>query len=425
MMVKMLRTGEARSTAWLAALALLLLLLLPALAQDQKQEPRKEEVPDAPSATRPLPHPFPENLPPRAVPPAPQEEPPAAQPAPPAAVQEIAPGQAAEPEGREELHRLVVDVQFVMVPVTVKDQYGFMVDGLLRPDFTVLEDGVPQEITYFTSDPFPLSAAVVIDLGLPDTTIRRLHETWPALVGAFSPYDEAAVYTYGSTVRRIEEFTASPEKLSATFQRVRGMSGRTPGVPVTSGPLASGGPVVSGRPLDPGAPQPHMRTAPRESRVLNDAILEAATDLARRDRSRRKVLFVISDGRELGSFAEFEDVLKVLLSNEISVYAVGVDAAAIPVYRGAQRIRFPGGGQGNILPRYASATGGQVFAHLTTQAIESAYSRVTLESRNQYTLGYNTRPTVAGTYRAIEVRVHRPNLRVYARDGYYPLPPRR
>ena len=72
-----------------------------------------------------------------------------------------------------------------------------------------------------------------------------------------------------------------------------------------------------------------------------------------------------------------------------------------------------------------SATGGEYYAELSQSAIESAYSRLTQVARNQYTLGYNTRATAASNYRQIEVRVHRPGLKVYAKDGYYPLPPQR
>ena len=139
--------------------------------------------------------------------------------------------------------------------------------------------------------------------------------------------------------------------------------------------------------------------------------------------NRRKVLFVISDGHEKGSRASYGDVMRVLLSKEVTVYGIGVDAAAIPVYRRAERVRIPGLGTGNILPRYASATGGDVFSEGGSAAIEAAYQSVTLEARNQYTLGYNTRFTASGTERTLEVRVHRPGLKVYAKQGYYPLPP--
>jgi VWFA-related protein len=181
--------------------------------------------------------------------------------------------------------------------------------------------------------------------------------------------------------------------------------------------------MINGRPLDPG--QRPIPTVERESKVLNDAILEAAEDLARREPTRRKVLFVISDGQESGSSASFREVLKVLLSRQITVYAVGVGNAALPGYGQAQQIHIPGMGYGDILPKYASATGGEVFNEFSQSAIERAYSRVTEEARNQYTIGYTTRATPSSAYRSIEVRVDRPALKVYARDGYYPLPPGR
>jgi hypothetical protein len=100
-----------------------------------------------------------------------------------------------------------------------------------------------------------------------------------------------------------------------------------------------------------------------------------------------------------------------------------VDTAAMPVYDKLNRVRMPGFGYGNILPRYVSDTAGQMFSEFDRQSIEQAYARITDVARNQYTLGYYTRTTAASAYRKIEVRVHRPNLSVYAKDGYYPLPP--
>jgi VWFA-related protein len=162
---------------------------------------------------------------------------------------------------------------------------------------------------------------------------------------------------------------------------------------------------------------------PRESYVLNDAILRAAVGMGSRGATRRKVIFVISDGRELGSSAGYNDVLKVLLSRQISVYAIDVNGGGIPGYRRLERIRIPGQGYGDVLPKYASATGGQLFAEVSESSIEQTYARVTGEARNQYTIGYNTPQHPSAAYRSVEVRVDRPNLRVYARDGYYPLPP--
>jgi hypothetical protein len=66
-----------------------------------------------------------------------------------------------------------------------------------------------------------------------------------------------------------------------------------------------------------------------------------------------------------------------------------------------------------------------VFNEFGQGAIEEAYSQVTSEARNQYTLGYTTNTKGVGAYRSIEVRVKRDNVKVFARDGYYPAPPLR
>jgi VWFA-related protein len=180
--------------------------------------------------------------------------------------------------------------------------------------------------------------------------------------------------------------------------------------------------MINNHPVDPSVPP--IQTAPQEANVLNDAILRAAQDLSRREKAvRRRIIFVISDGREYGSKAGYDEVRKFLLSQDIAIYAVGVDTAAIPVYDRLNRIRLPGFGTGDILPKYASETGGQTFAEFDRHSIEQAYAQITAVARNQYTLGYNTKATLASGYRKLDVHVHRPNLEVTAKDGYYPLPP--
>src|ERR1035441_6283385 len=155
------------------------------------------------------------------------------------------------------------------------------------------------------------------------------------------------------------------------------------------------------------------------------AILAAAQNLSHRPRQNRKIIFLISDGKEYGSRASYAQVLKVLLTDEIAVYAIGVDSAAMPLYNKIEKAWIPGFGYSNILPRYANATGGDVLDEFSKESIESAYQRITLEARNQYTLGYNTPQKPSSSYREIEVRVRRPGLEVFAKHGYYPLPPQR
>jgi VWFA-related protein len=298
-----------------------------------------------------------------------------------------------------------------------------MVDGLLSTDFSVKENGVQQKLSFFTADPFALSVAIVLDLGMPDTAVQKVNQTFSALVGAFAPYDEVSLYTYSSTVSQVSDFTAPTQKLTALLNQMKTVRGHNNGPPVLSGPLAPNGPIINGVPV--GSPTEPVYTPPKESHVLNDAILRAALDLSKRDRTRRKIIFVISDGREYGSQASYKDVLRLLLSNEIQVKAVAVESAALPVYGKLERLHLPRMGYGNILPKYASATGGAQYAELSRSAIEDIYAQAMGEARNQYTLGYTparSKTPSAAPYREIEVLVHKPNLKVTAKAGYYPAP---
>ena len=323
----------------------------------------------------------------------------------------------------DELYKLEVNVNFISIPVTVKDPEGRLVDGLLAQDFSVYEDNVKQKLTFFTSDPFPLSAALVIDLGISDTTLKKVSSTYSALDGSFGPFDSVAVFTYGNTVKKQSDF-GNTQRLQLSLQRIRDLRGQNPGSPVVGGPMGSG-PSVNGKPADPGALPLTNQTGTRESHVLNDAILTAATELSRLPRGTRKIIFVVSSGYEYGSRASYAQVLKVLLTNGIAIYAVGVEGNAIPGLGKLDKLHIPGQGYTDILPKYANATGGDVIDSSSREAIESAYQTITSQARNQYTLGYNAQPTASSAYRDIEVRVKRAGLLVTAKHGYYPLPPQR
>ena len=420
-------------------LIVLLLCLTSAGAQAQQPEQPKQEIPDAPSASRPA-QPFPTNQPgsePEA-PPANEEPPSASNPAKPSPPDSYAPG-ASQPAplatttvpprspersgAQDELYKIISNVNQVVVPVMVKDDSGRLINGLLPKDFSVYEDGLKQKLNFFSSDPLPLSAAVIFDLGMPDTAVQKVNQTFAALEGAFSQFDEVSVYTYSSTTSKAKDFSAAGQKLTAVLNELKTKRGRNSGPPMLGGPLGSQGPVVNGRNIDPNAPI--VITPPRESHVLNDAIVMAAMDLSKREPTRRKVIFVISDGREYGSNASYADTLKILLSHGIQVYGVGVEGAAIPGYNKLQKLHIPRFGYSDILPKYANATGGEIFTEFSRDAIESAYARALGDARNQYTLGYITRLTPSSSHREIEVRVARPDVKVTAREGYYPLPPSR
>jgi VWFA-related protein len=396
-------------------LAGMLVLLVSAVLGQQNQN-----IPDAPKPKVPENTQFPGDAPPANKNTRPDEQA-AATPTPAPALP--APSQGGVTTDKNQLPGLVVTVNFVVIPVTVKDGAGRMVPGLGPNDFTVYEDGVPQKLRFFSSDAMPLTAAVIVASDLPSTTAKKVNESLPALIGAFSEYDEVALYRYGHTVTQVASYSGAASISNSTLARLK-QNGRAGGPPQVFGPMAQG-PSINGHEAAPGAPA-SMSGIPApvsESYVLNDAILRAAQDLSKREKSRRKIIFVVSDGRELGSIASFDEVRKVLLSNNISVFGLGVDTAAIPVYDKLGRIRVPGFGTSNILPRYADATGGTLSAEFDRQSIEQAYAKITDSARNQYTLGYNAPPANTTVFRTIDVHVHRPGLTVYAKQGYYPLPP--
>jgi VWFA-related protein len=403
---------------------------------------KDQGIPDAPSTVQP-PQAAPESpVPPPAIPQGQTQQTPSENQAPPRTnapePQRTAPATPPPinirtvPEGgatkelaaaQDELFTITKSVNQVMVPVTVKDESGHLVNGLVSQDFTVKEGGQKQKLNFFTSDPFALSAAVILDLGMKDVDVQKVNHTFPALEGAFSEFDEVSIYGYSNAVSQISGWGAAGDKLSQTLEDLRAVRGRNNGPPVTGGPLGPQGPTINNMPVDAAAPT--VYTPQQESHVLNDAMLKAALDLSRRDSTRRKVIFIISDGREYRSNASYRDVLKVLQTNNIMVYGIGVGGSAIPGYNTVSKLHLPRFGYSDILPKYTNATGGEVFNELTRSGIEDAYIQAMGNARNQYTLGYSTRATPSTAYRQIEVRITRPNLKIYTKDGYYPAPLRR
>ncbi len=315
-------------------------------------------------------------------------------------------------------------VNFVLVPVIVKDSKGHLVPGLTWRDFRVFEDGVQQQLTFFTVDPFPLSVAFVIDQSLPSDTMKKVNDALGALQGAFTPYDEISVYTYASHVNQATAFTgAQSQRLTAVLSRIQS-PGRDMQVPGGYGPMSEG-PVLNGHTIDPNVTPMHngsyIPIIPHEIHTLNDAILEAANGLAQRGKGRRRIIYVISDGKEHGSTASYKEVIRYLLTNQIAVYGTLVGDSATPVLGFLDKFHLPLLGVDNILPKYTTASGGQLDAELSRNGIERSFSRIAEEVRTEYTLGYNSHRSVFDSrFRKIEVQVLRPNLTVVSKQGYYP-----
>jgi len=317
-----------------------------------------------------------------------------------------------------------VTVNFVQTPFTVKDSKGHLVPGIDWREVRVYENGVRQHMSIFTSDPFPLSVALVIDQSVTFDTMTRINNALSALQGSFAPYDEIAIFTYNNGPQMQTDFTAAQSaRVTAVLERSKGKGGDP--IMGLGGPLAQTT-VINDQQFDPNTSavrnNPGMEfNAPKEPHTLNDAIFAAAVALTKTGRGRRRVIYVISDGKEYGSKAKFGEVVRYLQTNQIQVCATIVGDSSVPVLGFLDRFHLPLQMRDDILPRYTAATGGQTAMDFRTRDIEASFAEITKDVRTQYTVGYYTHePFIDGKFRKTEVRVLRPNLTVISRDGYYP-----
>jgi VWFA-related protein len=319
---------------------------------------------------------------------------------------------------------LRVQTNFVELPFTVKDNKGREVPGLTWRDVRIYENGLRQQMSLFTTDAFPLSVALVIDQSMTFDNMTRVNNSLEAVQGAFTPYDEVAVFTYNNGPRMVTDFTAGPSaRLTQALIRSKG-TGREP-LQVQGGPLAQTT-NINGYNFDPNtAPirnSPGIDlTVPKEPHTLNDAILAAATALAKTKPGRRRVIYVISDGKEYGSTAKYRDVLRYLQRNQIGVYGTLVGDSSLPVIGFMDKIHIPLTMRDNLLHTYVVDTGGDYDAEFRQKGIETSFAKIAEEVRAQYTVGYYTHePFIDGKFRTTEVRVLKPNLQVFAKKGYFP-----
>jgi VWFA-related protein len=358
------------------------------------------------------------------------EEPPAAAPAPaPAASQPPAADdnvQTTAPAGGN-IANFVVEVNFVEVPVTVKDSKMRTVAGLDWRDFRVYENGTRVPLSFFSVDPQPLSIAFVVDQSLPSNVMDKVNASLGAVQGALTPYDEASLFTYSNGSKEWTGFTGGQSSRLPAVLALAQSAGTDPMVPVNDGPLAGCQLRENGNCVDP-VLQPGGSTGndtfikiPKEIHTLNDAILAAARELSTRPKERRRIIYVISDGKEYGSKATWKEVLRYLETNKITVYATLVGDSARWGEGWLDRFHLPFTMYENVLYKYTVATGGDTDAEGGVNGIEKSYMKIAGEARNQYTLGYLSHESIYDDkYRNIDVRVDRPDLEVIAKHGYYP-----
>ena len=323
---------------------------------------------------------------------------------------------------------LMVQVNYVDLPFTVKDSKGQLVPGLQQRDVQVFENGLRQHISFFTTDSFPLSVALVVDQSMTYDNMLRVNDSLGALQGAFTRYDEVEVFTYNNGPKLVTDFTgAQSARLTQAIEISKG-EGRDPLLAgMLSGPLSQTT-VINNQNFDPNTASQRGHSGiqlnpPKELHTLNDAILAAAVTLSKKPIERRRVIYVISDGKEYGSTAKYKDVLTYLETNRIEVDGTLVGDSAVWGLGVLDRMHLPLTMRDNILPAYANATGGNFDAEFRTGGIEKSFAKIAEEVRSRYTLGYYTHePFIDGKYRPVEVRVigHGNNLTILTKKGYYP-----
>lgn len=296
--------------------------------------------------------------------------------------------------------------EIVVVPVTVKDGSGRLVHGIGRDEFRVFEDDEEQELILFSADAFPLSVVILIDNELPRSASKKVEESIAAIAAGLGPSDEATVLLFDSVTSEPEPLSSDNDALHARLKRIQ-LNETFPGL---GSAAMTGGPRINQQSQSIGVPKQTGRE-PRKNKNLYDAMWAAGQQLRGVARERRKVIFLISDGRNSrDNTFSFEQTLQLLLQAEISVYAISVDERALKT--------------GGDLARYAHSTGGDVFLGRSRGDLENLYTRVTEQARHQYTLGYvPRRAEPAREYHEIEVRVRRSGLSLLTREGYFTVAP--
>jgi VWFA-related protein len=327
------------------------------------------------------------------------------------------PQQSAAQQQGETRNRITTRTELVIVPVTVKNRDGQLLGDLQRDEFRVFSDGVEQQIVLFDSQPYPLSAVVLIDNDLAEKEAEQVKKSLNAIAAGFGPADEVALVTYAEFPETVEDFSFSNDKLFTALKRLDLSSHSTTIIndPTTAGPIINGQTQPDGTgTTGQGGVQVRGFGKAAIHNSLDDAVYAAGQMLKGRGRDRRKIIFLITDGSNThNNQHSFDETLHSLLLGDISLFAISVTHQT-PIGRS---IIQHGAAE---IDKYAAATGGDTFYAAKQNDLERLYSEVTEQARNEYTITFAPREADrTKDYHTIEVRVRRPNLDVSARQGYF------
>lgn len=266
---------------------------------------------------------------------------------------------------------LTVDSSIVVLNAIITDSNGRHVAGLKKTQFTVLENGIEQEISNFTAEETPYAAVILLDTsGSMEQRIVMARSAAIQFLDGLRENDNAEIYRFDSKVSLVQKFSNSRDLDEKIYDiKADGMT------------------------------------------ALNDAIYKASVDLSARAEKRRAII-VLSDGMDTISGKSAEKALKAALAANAIIYTVDMSSVTTD---GKTRLQNQG-----VLRNYAEKTGGMFIATPGGAAMRSAFASIVDELGKQYTIAYEPKNTAKdGKWRTIEVRVARSNLTIRTRKGYH------
>jgi Ca-activated chloride channel homolog len=261
-----------------------------------------------------------------------------------------------------------VSTELVVLNATVLDKDGKFVSGLKRSDFQVFEDGAEQKLAGFTAEETPFAAAILLDTsGSMETRLSLGRAAAIRFLDGLRDEDVAAVYNFDSKVEQMQDFSPGRDLPARAFG---------------------------------------LRT--KMMTALNDAVLRAADDLAKRAEKRHAIV-VLSDGGENYSRASADKALDHALQAGATIYAVNMsDTGPGRDIAGAA-----------ILKNLAEKSGGSYVAAPGGQELRDSFAAIAEELGHQYTLVYRPLNRAHdGKWRNIQIKLTHPNATVRARKGY-------
>ncbi|MEQ1886822.1 MAG: VWA domain-containing protein [Bryobacteraceae bacterium] len=297
------------------------------------------------------------------------------------------------------------NVPLVLVPVTVTDRKGKLIDGLQLEDFILTDEGKPQKVRLDTSDTVLAPIALVIAIqtsGISSPELAKIRR----VSGMFKPIvagerGQVAVISYNSEVKTLQEFTTDASTVSGAVERINAYSIKT-------------------------------------ARMI-DAISEGAKMLATRPENYRRILLILGESRDRGSKAKLTDVIEEAQRAGVAVYSgtYSVQASAFTAKPednpsmpatagatwdiGATMVEFGRLGNKNAADAFAKATGGGRLSFTTLDGLEKAISRAGEEIHSQYLLSFVPQSSGKTGFHQIQVAVPKqPYAVIRVRPGYWP-----